>query len=322
MAAAAILLPRCETPRPVRKGSSALSPPPELRAAKQARTAEPILVAMKNCDLASLAAIVDDEPLALCRLLRDPGEPALLFALRSGYSPSVVKALLEFGADANAKGRDGASALELVARVGLPTSLLTGHGAAVSASPDLRVLALRGLCGSLPTHGSPTAAAAQRPTWPGGSVAEQLYAVLGAAAASLMTAPLSEATCCEYAIALLQHGFEVGGEDDALSLGAVCAGIAEGSGRHKLANLIRNWNGRQVEAVRSLICSNDKSLGEASAKAVVLEDAAAGNRNSMGIASLSRAGSASPSLLDLPATIHEHIFDMLAPSYASLLAAP
>lgn len=320
--------PRCETPPPKRKEIGVFPPapvrglvawqPPACCGPASDHMAEPLSKAIKHDDLSAVAVALDDDPLVLCRTLRDVSEPAVMYAIRNGCSPSLVQLLLRHGADPNERGRDGACAMDLVVRAALPPVFVHGWGA--DPSPlEMRRRVTRAfwsglsLCGPamLPLD-APTAAVGPA-LWSetprvGAAFHEPFFVAVGAVAGGLMVVPPSEAKCCEYATALLQHG--AGATEKDHPTVTACADVADSTGRVRLAHLLRHWNGRQVAAVRAMI----RSHHGLPLKGVPVVAGPAG----VGRAALAPDGRAmrgpNSALLGLPEVVHAYIFEMLAPS--------
>lgn len=205
-------------------------------------------------------AIADDPvlPIVPCRLT---GEPPLLRALSHSCSPGVLVVLLRAGAEVNAVGRHSQVApLSFVAQPTLP--FVSGY--------DPRVAEVAALAGLKLLGPDPL----QR-------LAGRLEKEWG----------FDEEQCCEYVACLLAFGADRGQRD---ACGRTAADTAEARGRHRLASLVRHWDGVGSKAFVNLCWRGTKTAARGRAEAT-------------------KDGPGLQEFQKLPGTVCRRVVDMLAP---------
>lgn len=233
-------------------------------------------------NLQDVSAALDEDPFLFHRPADRRQEPILALALRRACSPHLIMLLLEHGADPNACGPDGSSALDVLAPVNFLYDFEDGSSSAH------QVAAPRGF---------------QQET-----TAAQVFDAhrSGEGFAECQT---SEQDRCAYAAMLLAFGADARrkGKD-----GLTAAQRAEQQGRSRLACYLQHWSGDQVQALH---CASTTLVQRApvirAAMGVKCFLGSVFNPRLVGSA-LPWAGHASLELL--PDCLCENICDMLAPS--------
>mmetsp|Transcript_27283 Transcript_27283/g.78544 ORF Transcript_27283/g.78544 Transcript_27283/m.78544 type:complete len:252 (+) Transcript_27283:139-894(+) len=189
---------------------------------------EPIAAAILANEESTLAAVLDDDPLVVCRPLRRTQEPVVLAAVTCGCSVQLVALLLRRGADAGAVGPERVTPLE-----------------AIILAREAQMKRERGpfLADPLQTLGSP------RMT--------RILAALSLGTTQLRPTASSEDRAVQLAWWLLAYGAANGGRRVPL---IHLARRAEKVAFPRFAALIENWGGEQAAIVRALAAARRRAM--------------------------------------------------------------
>lgn len=216
-----MLLPNGLRPRPnhgVGAGSREQDDPPSwcLPGAPTRRGAPSLSDAIKRNQVSVLRRVLEDDPWAARTPLPDSQAQPVLAAVRCCCSPLLLAELLRAGAPPDEVDSVGLTALQTVSQV---ASVERSSYPELSAGKTL-----------------------QMPTW------TEMYRIPGVEQ-RICSTQANEEHCCAIAVTLLVAGADPDRRD---ARGLDCAAHAERNGRHKLADLLRHWGGKEVAALRIL----------------------------------------------------------------------
>jgi len=293
---------------------------------KQARFSDPLETAIRAGDKTAVAAAIEDDPLAICRPLRESQQPPLIAALESRASTDILALLLQEGADPNETGRGKVTALEVVVR-----SAIAEEAADDAADfgywppsfvdavppPPVDVNFLLGL-NSDNSSMSPAglylpASVSALPSFGGGSAARTIGIESRPWAGAMLppTVILSEDECFQRVWLLLQYGARASPRDAA---SATLANLAERGNLPRVAELIRNWSGEQVRILKKLILPLLRRVGAPGGGTAAARHRQGHERMSFRTETDNTNQGRKSSLLDVPDVVQDRILDMLAPA--------
>lgn len=212
--------------------------------------------ALEADDPTAVEAVLNDDPMAVCTPLPRTGEMPILESILCGRSAGTLAALLHCGADVNCVGKNGLTALETIVSV-----------QEVSRPWQVDKAWRHLICEDMvPRH--------------------DVVSMPGSPAVFDKQA-MDENICLKYAHLLLMNGAKT------KRAGLACAEMADAHAMYAIADLIRNWGGKHVLALRGVNTSTAACLPSlpATLDLKVFGEGAVG----------------------LPRPVFAHVCDMLAP---------